>query len=143
MKLRNPMPPLEGEEVILNARKFNRQNNGKLVLVYFWSISCNQCEQSFAKLGELKKVFGSKLNIVTVHMPRSKEDKAIDLVKEKVEKLDMPFPVFVDSHLKISDAFQNRMVPAFYLFDKEGGLRFYTASIISTKQLEMKISRIL
>ncbi|MEK4424270.1 TlpA family protein disulfide reductase [Solibacillus sp. FSL K6-1523] len=143
MKLRNPMPPLEGEEVILNGHKFNRQNKGSLVLVYFWSISCNQCEQSFAKLSELKKIFGNKLNIVTVHMPRSKEDKIIDLVKEKVERLHIPFPIFVDSHLKISDTFQNRMVPAFYLFDQNGLLRFFTASVISTKQLELKISRIL
>lgn len=143
MKLRNPMPPLEGEEAILNESKLNRQNKGRLVLVYFWSISCSQCEQSFEKLGELEKIFGSKLNIVTVHMPRSKEDKIIDLVKEKVERLDISFPVFVDSHLKISDIFQNRMVPAFYLFDQNGLLRYFTASVISTKHLELKISRIL
>lgn len=143
MRIRNPMPPLEGEEAILNENKFNRQNKGRLVLVYFWSISCSQCEQSFVKLGELKKIFGNKLNIVTVHMPRSKEDKIINLVKEKVERLDISFPVFVDSHLNISDTFQNRMVPAFYLFDQNGLLRYFTASVISTKQLELKISRIL
>lgn len=143
MKIRNPMPPLEGEEVILNEHNFDRQKNGKLVLIYFWSISCNQCEQSLVKLNELKQIFRSKLNILTVHMPRDKKDKEINPIKVKVENLALPFPVFVDSQLKISDAFQNRMVPAFYLFDQEGLLRFYKAGIMSTKQLEQKINRIL
>ncbi|MEG0383610.1 TlpA disulfide reductase family protein [Solibacillus cecembensis] len=143
MKIRNPMPPLEGAEVILNERKFDRQKNGKLVLIYFWSISCNQCEPSLLKLNELKQIFQNKIQILTVHMPRDKKDKEVAPIKAKVENLALPFPVFVDSQLKISDAFQNRMVPAFYLFDQEGLLRFYKAGVMSTKQLEQKINRIL
>ncbi|ATP39193.1 thiol-disulfide oxidoreductase [Solibacillus sp. R5-41] len=143
MKIRNPMPPLEGEEVILNEHKFERQIEGRLVLIYFWSISCKQCEGSLVKLNELKQIFRSKLNILTVHMPRAEKDKAMDPIKDKIENLAIPFPVFVDSELKISDAFQNQIVPAFYLFDQEGLLRFYKVGLMSTKQLEQKISRII
>lgn len=143
MKLRTPMPPLKGEEVILNGQNLERPKKGKLTLIYFWSISCNQCEQSLVKLGQLEQVFQNQLNIMTVHMPRGKKDKEIHSIKAKVEGLHFQFPVFVDSHLKISDAFQNRFVPAFYLFDQEGLLRFYTSGIITMKLLEQRINRIL
>lgn len=142
LKIRTPMPKLTGEELVLNATHNGEQLN-KVTLVYFWSISCNQCEHSIAKLKKLEQIFSGKLSIVTVHMPRSEEDKQIDLIKQKTEKLQITFPVYIDNKLKISNEFTNQIVPAFYVFDHEGLLRFYKAGMTTDRLLQQKIQRII
>lgn len=136
------MPNLDGDEPLLN-REFINKNSGKVLLIYFWSISCNQCEQSFTKLKELQRMFGNRLAIFTIHMPRSVKDKDITTIKKVIKKVQIEFPIYVDQQLRLTDAFENRIVPAYYVFDEQQKLRFYKAGVATAKLLQQKIERII
>ena len=136
------MPSLEGDEQVLNLKKM-KQTSGKLTLVYFWSISCKQCEESIEKLKELERQFSAELAIITVHMPRSEQDRELESIKKKAKQLHLEHPIILDYQLRITDAFDNRIVPGYYLFDQQKMLRFYRAGFTTTKMLEHKIRRLI
>lgn len=113
-------------------------------LIYFWAMSCSQCEQSFGKLEVIGDTFKERLNIHAIHMPREKLDFSYETVKEKIKQLGITYPVYLDNELIISDRFENKIVPAFYLFDHQNQLRFYNAgAAIPTISLQRRIERII
>ena len=142
MKIRTPMPELTGETYIFNRMK-EKQEGKKVTLIYFWSASCQQCEQSVAKLKEMQAIFQNQIAIYTIHMPRTKQDHQLNEVENKIKKLDIPFPVYVDNEFKLTNSFDNRIVPAFYIFDENQQLRFFKAGMITTRLLQQKIQRLI
>lgn len=142
MKLYTPMPALQGASRIFNERSMHKVN-GKPTLIYFWSMSCSQCKQSIEKLKEIHARFKNRLVIYAIHMPRNDQDYSMEQLRDTMERLQLPFPVFADHELKISDAFENLIVPAYYLFDEQQQLRFLKYGFISTKSLQQKIERII
>lgn len=72
-----------------------------------------------------------------------KSDYSIDRLKDTTQRLQLKIPIYADHELKISDAFENRIVPAYYLFDDQQRLRFLKVGFLATKSLQQKIERIL
>ena len=56
---------------------------------------------------------------------------------------DITQPIYVDSEHKLTDAFENQYVPAYYVFDKEGQLRHFQAGGGGMKMLEKRVNRVL
>ena len=142
MKLYTPMPALQGASRIFNDRRMQKAVT-KPMLIYFWSMSCVQCKQSIEKLKEIQARFDNRLRIYAIHMPRNDQDYSLERLKETIQHLQLPFPVYADHELKISDAFENLIVPAYYLFDEKQQLRFLKYGFVSTKSLQQKIERII
>ena len=109
------MPELTGETYIFNRMK-EKEKAKKVTLIYFWSASCQQCEQSVAKLKEMQAIFQNQIAIYTIHMPRTKQDHQLNEVENKIKKLDIPFPVYVDNEFQLTNSFDNRIVPALIFF---------------------------
>ena len=74
---------------------------------------------------------------------KTKYTETMEQLKETIHRLQLPFPVYADHELKISDAFENLIVPAYYLFDEQQRLRFLKYGFVSTKSLQQKIERII
>ena len=142
MKLYTPMPALQGASRIFNDRRMHKAD-AKPMLIYFWSMSCVQCKQSIEKLKDIHARFDNRLAIHAIHMPRNDQDYSMEQLKETIHRLQLPFPVYADHELKISDAFENLIVPAYYLFDEQQRLRFLKYGFVSTKSLQQKIERII
>lgn len=142
MKLYTPMPALQGASRIFNDRRSHKGDAGPK-LIYFWSMSCLQCKQSIEKLKEIHARFENRLAIHAIHMPRNDQDYSMEQLKDTIGRLQLPFPVYADHELKISDAFENLIVPAYYLFDEQQQLRFLKYGFLSTKLLQQKIERII
>ena len=142
MKLYTPMPALQGASRIFNDRRMHKADT-KPMLIYFWSMSCVQCKQSIEKLKDIHARFDNRLAIHAIHMPRNDQDYSMEQLKETIHRLQLPFPVYADHELKISDAFENLIVPAYYLFDEQQRLRFLKYGFVSTKSLQQKIERII
>ena len=45
--------------------------------------------------------------------------------------------------MKLTDAFDNQHVPAYYVFDKDGQLRHFQAGGSGMKMLEKRVNRVL
>lgn len=142
MRIRAIMPSLSGATKLLN-RENTYEENAKATLVYFWSMSCSECAQSIKNLKELERIFEDRLAVHAIHMPREKSDYSETLVKEKIKQLEIIYPVYLDNELKISDRFENKFVPAYYIFDQQQQLRFFKAGYFALKLLQQKIERII
>lgn len=144
MKLRTPMPELDGATTWLNGEVTKDQLVGeKPTLIHFWSVSCHLCKEAMPQVNEFRDQYKDQLNVIAVHMPRSEKDLDLEQIKEVANQFDISQPIFVDSEHKLTDAFENQYVPAYYVFDKTGVLRHFQAGDGGMKMLTKRVTRVL
>ncbi|EEM15471.1 MULTISPECIES: TlpA disulfide reductase family protein [Bacillus] len=144
MKLREQMPSLEGATEILNDAVTREDLIGdKPTLIHFWSVSCYLCKEAMPEVNELRDEYDDRLNVVAVHMPRSEEDLDLAVIEKMAESHDIIQPILVDSKHAITDTFENKYVPAYYVFDKEGKLRHFQAGGSGMPMLRKRLERVL
>lgn len=144
MKLRTQMPELQGETAWLNGETSKSELVGqKPTLIHFWSVSCHMCKEAMPDVNNFRDQYKDELNVVAVHMPRSEDDLDLEQIKAVAAEHDITQPIFVDSELKLNDAFENQYVPAYYVFDKDGQLRHFQAGGSGMKMLEKRVNRVL
>lgn len=144
MKLRAEMPELQGETAWLNGQVTKSELVGdKPTLIHFWSISCHLCKEAMPDVNNFRDQYKDELNVIAVHMPRSEKDLDLGEIKEVANEHGITQPIFVDSDMKLTDAFENQYVPAYYVFDKDGKLRHFQAGGSGMKMLEKRVNRVL
>ncbi len=139
------LPSIEGGTEWFNSPPIkNDELKGVPVLIHFWAISCGICKESLPEISGWLDKYGSKgLKIVSVHMPRQESDTNIDAVKEAINEYEVKQPCVVDNWHEITDGFDNKYVPAFYLFDEEGKMRQFNAGEKAAKLVESAIERVI
>ncbi|PIC86552.1 thiol-disulfide oxidoreductase [Sporosarcina sp. P20a] len=144
MKLREQMPEFQGATTWLNGETSKSELVGeKPTLIHFWSVSCHMCKEAMPDVNNFRDKYKDELNVVAVHMPRSEDDVDLEQIKNVAAEHDITQPIFVDSELKLNDAFENQYVPAYYVFDKDGQLRHFQAGGSGMKMLEKRVNRVL
>lgn len=145
LRMESPLPSLKGGTNWFNSEPISDDEfKGKTVLVHFWAISCGTCKESLPTINDWSDKYASQgLRIVSVHMPRQESDTNLDDVKQAIEEYDVKQPCVVDNYHEITDSFENKYVPAFYLFDASGKMRDYKAGEKAPKMVEQAIERIL
>ncbi|TFE03668.1 TlpA disulfide reductase family protein [Jeotgalibacillus sp. R-1-5s-1] len=144
MKLREPMPELSGATAWLNDEVTKEELVGeKPTLIHFWSVSCHLCKEAMPEINELRDEYEDDLNVVAVHMPRSEDDLDMQVIEQVAQGHDISQPVYVDSEHKLTEAFENQYVPAYYVFDKDGQLRHFQAGGSGMKMLRKRLNRVL
>jgi thiol-disulfide isomerase/thioredoxin len=139
------MPSLSGGTDWFNSEPLQENDFADSpTLIHFWAISCGSCKESLPELNRWLDKFGPQgLKILSVHMPRQESDTDVAAVKEAVNDYQIKQPCVVDNWHTIADAFGNKYVPAFYLFDNEGKLRHFQAGERAAKMVEPVIERVL
>ncbi|HIA50946.1 MAG TPA: redoxin domain-containing protein [Candidatus Melainabacteria bacterium] len=139
------LPSIEGGTEWFNSPPIkNDELKGVPVLIHFWAISCGICKESLPEISGWLDKYGSKgLKIVSVHMPRQESDTNIEAVKEAINEYEVKQPCVVDNWHEITDGFENKYVPAFYLFDEEGKMRQFNAGEKAAKLVESAIERVI
>lgn len=109
----------------MNYRLTQYDLSEKPLLIHFWSISCGHCRHSLPVIHSIYDRCREFLNVAAVHMPLSEDDLDIHEVAKFCSIYRMNEPVLIDNTHRLADAFGNRYVPAYYLFDKTGKLLEY------------------
>ncbi|RXI98175.1 TlpA family protein disulfide reductase [Anaerobacillus alkaliphilus] len=144
MKLRTPMPELSGATEWLNGEVTREDLVGnKPTLFHFWSISCHLCKDAMPNINEFRDLYKDQLNVVAVHMPRSEKDLDLEEIKKVATEHEISQPIYIDNEHKLTDAFENKYVPAYYVFDSEGQLRHFQAGGGGMKMLTKRVNRVL
>lgn len=145
MKLREEMPELLGATTWLNGEVTKEEllSTNKPTLIHFWSVSCGLCKEAMPEVNELRDEYDDELNVVAVHMPRSEKDLELSVIEQMALGHDITQPIFVDNEHKLTDAFENQYVPAYYVFDSEGKLRHFQAGGSGMNLLRKRINRLL
>jgi thiol-disulfide isomerase/thioredoxin len=144
MRLKDPIPNLDGASLWLNGRVTKKELlNGKPTLIHFWSVSCSTCKDTMPKVNQLCEIYRDKLNVLSVHMPLSKNDVNIEQIKKIARIHHITHPIYVDNSTILSDRMNNQYVPSYYLFDRNGLLRHVHSGGGGIKTLEKRIQRVL
>jgi len=144
MKLREQLPELSGATKWLNNQVTKEELIGdKPTLIHFWSVSCHMCKEAMPDINDLRDEYKDTLNVIAVHMPRSEDDLDLNVIEQTALKHDISQPIFVDGEHKLTEAFDNQYVPAYYVFDKEGQLRHFQAGGSGMKMLRKRLNRVL
>jgi thiol-disulfide isomerase/thioredoxin len=144
LRLKTPMPSLEGATKWINAEPDLSSLEGKPVLVYFWAVSCHICHENMPKLIIWRETYGQKdLEMISIHCPRMKTDTDLPKVKSAVINNGITEPCGIDNLHKIKKAFENELWPAYFLFDRDGKLKCRAAGNAGLPIIEPAIRKLL
>jgi len=145
MRLRDEMPELGGATVWYNSDPIQKRDlmGNKPTLIHYWSVSCDLCKKAMPNVNEFRKAYKDELNVIAVHMPRSEKDLNLAEVKKVADEHDITQPIYVDNKHILTDAFNIRHVPAYYLFDIDGRLRHFQTGGGGMRMLLKRINRVL
>jgi thiol-disulfide isomerase/thioredoxin len=142
LRLNSPMPALTGATEWLPAPPSPDDLAGRPVLVYFWAVSCHICHDRMPALAAIRERYGPEgLRLVAIHMPRQESDMDVAAVRNEITALGISDPCAIDNEHGLADAFENRFLPAFFLFDREGRLRSRTAGDAGLGILESALAK--
>jgi cytochrome c biogenesis protein CcdA/thiol-disulfide isomerase/thioredoxin len=119
------IPELDGAVAWLNSPPLTRAAlSGKVVMVDFWTYSCINCLRSLPYIRAwAEKYKNHGLVVIGVHSPEFAFEKDPANVQAALKRLDIHYPVAVDSNLAIWQAFHNEYWPAHYFIDAQGRVR--------------------
>jgi len=137
MRLKTPMPPLDGVTEWINGEPDLEALKGKPLLVYFWAVSCHICHENMPKLQAWREEFVPKgLNMIAIHCPRMQSDTDVDKVKEALKEYGIVEPCGIDNKHAVKKAFDNDLWPAYFIFDSDGLLKRRAAGNAGLSMLE-------
>lgn len=136
------MPSLDGATEWINGEPARESLRGSPVLVHFWAVSCHICHDNMPTVRKWREEYGPRgLKLVAVHMPRQEDDMDVAKVREDVQAMTITEPCGVDNTHAVADAFENKLMPAYYLFDREGTLRSRAAGDAGLAMVESALAR--
>ena len=92
---------------------------GKVVYVDFWATWCEPCKKSFPKIQELYTKYKGQVEVVGIS-----EDDENTGIKEFGEQFGAKFPLGWDKGKEIAAKWQPKSMPASFVVDKQGVVRF-------------------
>jgi thiol-disulfide isomerase/thioredoxin len=120
------MPDLGGATSWLNSAPLTGESlRGKVVLVDFWTYTCiNSLRRPYIKAWA-DKYKDAGLVVIGVHTPEFSFEKERANVQDAVRRLEVGYPVAIDSDYRIWEAFGNQYWPALYFIDAKGHIRHH------------------
>ena len=102
-----------------------QMENGKVVLVDFWTYTCINCIRTLPYLRDWHEKYGDRgLVILGVHSPEFEFEKVYENVVEAVEGFGLKYAIVQDNEYGTWKAFNNRYWPAKYLIDVNRTIRY-------------------
>ena len=119
---RSSAPDFTGIDAWINSAPLSMPSlRGHVVLVDFWTFSCVNCVRTLPHLRLLASTYASAgLVVVGVHSPEFQFERSTANVRDAVHRLDVTWPVAVDSEMATWNAYGNQYWPAEYLIDRNG-----------------------
>ncbi|MGH2712478.1 MAG: redoxin domain-containing protein [Thermoleophilaceae bacterium] len=120
------IPSLSGATEWLNSEPLTAADlEGRVVLFDFWTLTCiNWIRTAPYRRAWYERYREHGLTIVGVHTPEFPFERDVDSIRTAIEERQIAYPVAVDSHYGVWDAFANRYWPALHFVDRAGTIRF-------------------
>ncbi|GAK14452.1 TlpA disulfide reductase family protein [Geomicrobium sp. JCM 19039] len=138
LKIGSSMPDLTANVKWLNQLP-PRATHDQPYLVHFWTLSCDSCLTTLPDVSALMKKYESHIHAVSVNL--EPEDDAE--VTKQAKRAGLDAPLAIDEEALLSDAFGYNFIPAFYLFDASGQMRYFQQGQDHLGTLEQRIKRLL
>src|SRR5215210_4263760 len=96
---------------------------GKVVLVDFCTYTCINWLRTLPYVRAWAKRYTHGLVVVGVHTPEFPFEHDLDNVRRAVREMGIEYPIAIDNHYAIWNAFGNQYWPALYFIDARGRVR--------------------
>jgi cytochrome c biogenesis protein CcdA/thiol-disulfide isomerase/thioredoxin len=117
---------------------------GKVVLIDFWTYSCINCLHTLPSVKDWAAKYKDQgLVVIGVHTPEFGFEKVPDNVKKAIADLGVTYPVVLDNDFKIWNSFQNRYWPAHYFINRQGQVVYHHFGEGNYQESEEKIKELL
>lgn len=139
------MPDLDENGIWINSSGVRREDliGETPTLIYFWSISCHICKKSQPFINQLRDELREDLQVISVHTSLSEADNDLSAIRKMALEKKITEPLYVDLDETLSNIFNFRYVPAYYVFDKQGILRHSQSGTGKVDLLRRRLDRIL
>ena len=108
------LPDLAGRDVDLSSFK------GEVVLVNFWATWCEPCREEMPSLQRLQQKLGAKgLRVLAVNV-----GEGAARIRQFLERTPVSLSIVRDADSDVMKAWRVRMLPASFLVDRRGKLRY-------------------
>jgi cytochrome c biogenesis protein CcdA/thiol-disulfide isomerase/thioredoxin len=107
----------------LTMKKLSQE--GKVVLIDFWTYSCINCIRTLPYLNAWNKRYAKDgLVIIGVHTPEFPFEREASNVEEAIKTDGIEYPVVQDNEMQTWNAYENLYWPAEYYVDAKGNVRY-------------------
>jgi hypothetical protein len=119
-----PAPPFPGDLPWVNVASLRMdKQRGRPVLVEFWDFCRVNSLRTLPYLKAWHERYADDgLRVIGVHTGAYAPSRDEDAVRAAVERLEIPYPVVIDTDLVVWDFYGNEGWPARYLWDQRGAL---------------------
>lgn len=143
MRLGTPFPGLGGATEWIGVDGEPTLDAGKPILIHFWAVSCHICHETLPEVVAFRERYVPQgLQLVSVHMPRQESDTDVQKVHKDIADFRIEQPVAVDNLHQVAERYQNEFVPAYFLFDREGNLKFRAAGDKGLQNVGRRLSEL-
>ena len=119
-------------------------NDGKVVLVDFWTYTCVNCLRTLPFLRDWQEKYADNgLVILGIHAPEFDFEKELENVQQAVNDEDIQWPVALDNDMATWRAFRNRYWPAKYLIGTDGEIHYEHFGEGAYRETELEIRKVL
>jgi len=119
-------------------------NQGKVVLVDFWTYTCINCIRTLPYLKTwYDKYKDDGLVIIGVHTPEFEFEKSANNVAKAIADFELKYPIVQDNNYSTWRAYNNHYWPAKYLINKEGKVVYTHFGEGKYDETEKKIQQLL
>lgn len=117
--LGGPAPALALQD-LQGAAQTLQAHRGKVVVLNFWATWCEPCREEMPSFNKLRKTFaGRPVEVLAVNVGEGE-----GRIKAFLDKVPVEFPVLLDRDAAASKAWKVRMLPATFILDREGRIRY-------------------
>jgi thiol-disulfide isomerase/thioredoxin len=116
------LPALDGAAGWLNSPPVSpAELRGRPAVVNFWTLTCINWLRQEPYVRAWSRAYRDEgLVVIGVHTPEFFFERDIDLVRQATAEREIDYPVAIDSHYAIWNAFDNHYWPALYFIDSDG-----------------------
>jgi thiol-disulfide isomerase/thioredoxin len=145
LRMRSPLPSLDGVATWIGTAPTRESLAGKPVLVHFWSLSCYICHDVAQQVAHWRDRFGPQgLEVIAIHQPRGPgELDAAAVAADALGPMALTQPCAIDNEHTLVDRFQNQFVPAYYVFNRDHELRHFQAGDKGYDRVVSALERVL
>jgi peroxiredoxin len=109
---------IKGHDVSLESYR------GKVVVLNFWTKTCNPCMEEMPEISDLAKILKSKDDVAVVTVSTDDTAKEAADILKAVLKEEPPFQVLIDPDAKnVTGKYGTTLYPETWVIDKEGVIR--------------------
>jgi thiol-disulfide isomerase/thioredoxin len=138
------MPALRADAWLNSSPLSPADLRGKVVLVDFWTYTCINWRRTMPWLRAWSQKYKDQgLVVIGAHTPEFSFEKDLGNVRRAAKEQQVDYPIAVDSHYAIWNAFDNHYWPAVYLIDAQGRIRHRQFGEGDYAQLELAIQQLL